>query len=514
MCMVRPKWEAVHADKGCAKAAPQPAKPHLPSGPEVALQRALGNCAYGRLQTKLTLGGPNDRYEQEAERVAERVMRMPNNQPGLTHDPVQVSGHRLQRCACGHTGASCAGHEGKTGGLLQRRVRGTEGSGASVPRLVHEVLRHPGKPLGAAAKHLVEPWFGYDFGQVRVHSDALAAQSAAEVSARAYTVGHHVVFGAGQYAPTTRSGHDLLAHELTHVVQQTGFRRSDATLLVQRQFTPMGGHTYDPLDEPRNHPPGAPGAVSCTPPSHCPAHFCEPYSSASYARHMRNKQLLWLLGGIRVAVDSRVVPLWRDHLMGGSAPRDLTSTFAADFTASRSTARTARFLRGAMETSLRANPPAFPAGVTTTTVDFASRLSTQLSAIDDPSDINQMNFNIPRDVAGNLAGGIGKDQDACRAGAMPSPFNDERAARVTAVVTRAPNGALVVQPSIEFTVRDTIDLCPGDCGTSLEQVATIPISQFEATGISGDVPFTAEFLAPALLTLPFIIPAPPPSVAP
>lgn len=65
---------------------------------------------------------------------------------------------------------------------------------------------------------------GQDFSRVRFHTDASAQQSADEVNARAYTVGHHIVFGAGRFAPETREGRRLLAHELTHVVQQSGTR--------------------------------------------------------------------------------------------------------------------------------------------------------------------------------------------------------------------------------------------------------------------------------------------------
>ncbi len=90
----------------------------------------------------------------------------------------------------------------------------------AVPSVVHEVLRSPGEPLDAATLGFMEPRFGHDFSRVRVHTDAKAAESARAVSALAYTVGRDVVFGAGQYAPTTARGAGLLAHELAHVMQQ------------------------------------------------------------------------------------------------------------------------------------------------------------------------------------------------------------------------------------------------------------------------------------------------------
>ena len=87
----------------------------------------------------------------------------------------------------------------------------------------------PGEPLDAGTLAFMEPRFNYNFSKVRVHADSRAAESARSVNALAYTVGRDVVFGAGQYAPTTLSGRQLLAHELTHVVQQqaTGHRRLD-----------------------------------------------------------------------------------------------------------------------------------------------------------------------------------------------------------------------------------------------------------------------------------------------
>ncbi|MDA1273066.1 MAG: DUF4157 domain-containing protein [Verrucomicrobia bacterium] len=92
---------------------------------------------------------------------------------------------------------------------------------AAVPPIIHEVLRSPGQPLDAATRSFMEPRFGRDFSAVKVHTDSRAAESAGAVNALAYTVGPHVVFGLGQYAPGTSSGRRLMAHELTHTVQQS-----------------------------------------------------------------------------------------------------------------------------------------------------------------------------------------------------------------------------------------------------------------------------------------------------
>jgi Domain of unknown function (DUF4157)/DNA/RNA non-specific endonuclease len=90
------------------------------------------------------------------------------------------------------------------------------------PPSVEQTLNSPGRPLDLTLRRAMERRFGHDFSRVRVHSGTVAAQSAREVKAHAYTVGQDIVFGAGQYAPDTLPGRKLLAHELTHVVQQEG----------------------------------------------------------------------------------------------------------------------------------------------------------------------------------------------------------------------------------------------------------------------------------------------------
>ncbi|MGH9508475.1 MAG: eCIS core domain-containing protein [Terriglobales bacterium] len=97
---------------------------------------------------------------------------------------------------------------------------------------MHEVLGSPGQPLDPATRAFFEPRFGHDFSHVRVHTDAHAADSARAVNALAYTVGRNIAFGAGQYLPTTSVGKHLLAHELTHVVQQRVDRSSVLGKLV------------------------------------------------------------------------------------------------------------------------------------------------------------------------------------------------------------------------------------------------------------------------------------------
>src|SRR5262245_6675120 len=121
----------------------------------------------------------------------------------------------LQRkCACGGSTAGegeCEECRKKALTLQRRPINGMESS--AVLPIVHEVLDSPGQPLEPATRTLMEGRFGHDFGHVRVHVDARAAESARVVNALAYTVGGSVVFAAGQYAPNTLPGQRLIAHE-------------------------------------------------------------------------------------------------------------------------------------------------------------------------------------------------------------------------------------------------------------------------------------------------------------
>ena len=154
----------------------------------------------GTLQTRLRVNQPGDRFEQEADRVTDQVMRMP--EPGLQRQADEEE-DLLQAKP-----------------LVQRRVTGGSG-GQTAPPIVHDVLRSPGQPLEPSTRRFMESRFGHDFSRVRVHADGKAAASAQAVNARAYTVGQDVVFGQDEYAPSSQEGQRLLAHELTHAVQQT-----------------------------------------------------------------------------------------------------------------------------------------------------------------------------------------------------------------------------------------------------------------------------------------------------
>jgi len=161
------------------------------------------------MQGKLIVKAPGDPYEQEADSISEQVLRMPEPQ--------------LQRaCACGGTCPKCKAkqHEPEPERLQTKRLPTGETGESVAPPIVHEVLATPGQSLDPATRGFMEPRFGHDLSRIRVHADRRAAESARAVEALAYTVGKDVVFGAGQYAPHSPAGRKLLAHELTHTLQQ------------------------------------------------------------------------------------------------------------------------------------------------------------------------------------------------------------------------------------------------------------------------------------------------------
>jgi hypothetical protein len=207
-----------------AQKAPQPTsdtrnRPAVALSPVQQLQRRVGNQALQRMaqayagkakedarealriRPKLTVNAPGDVHEQEADRVAGQVMRMPAPLP-QSSGPAGIFGLAMAPAARVQTKITQPGDSG----------------GAAAPPIVHDVLRSPGQPLDGATRAFMEPRFGQDFGHVRVHTDRDAEQANRVLQAQAFTHQADIFFGAGK-AP----GNDALtAHELTHVLQQTG----------------------------------------------------------------------------------------------------------------------------------------------------------------------------------------------------------------------------------------------------------------------------------------------------
>jgi hypothetical protein len=158
------------------------------------------------VQTKLSVSSPTDEHEKEADKTADKVMRM---QEGAT-TPTPIS--PVQR-KCDH----CEEEEKK----VPRKETTSAASGSFMaPPSVSKAVNRSGQPLESRTRSFMETRFGRQFGHVQVHTDGESAQSARDIQARAYTSGNHIVFADGQYQPHTEGGRHLLAHELTHVVQQ------------------------------------------------------------------------------------------------------------------------------------------------------------------------------------------------------------------------------------------------------------------------------------------------------
>jgi hypothetical protein len=192
------------------------------------------------LHPQLVVGSPNDRYEQKADRVADQIMRMP--EPRIQRQMVLEEEQIIQRQKFASQTDS-----------LERQAD------SEVPAIVYEVLNSPGQPLDPETRSFMESRFGYNFDQVRLHTDARAAASAQEVNALAYTVNNHIVFAENQFSPQTLSGKRLLAHELTHVLQQgmvqsasVGMPNIRSAVIQREEATPVSHSEGTPAVE--THP--------------------------------------------------------------------------------------------------------------------------------------------------------------------------------------------------------------------------------------------------------------------
>lgn len=213
------------------------------------LQRAVGNRSITSLlrsqiiQPKLSVSHPEDESEREADRVAEQVMRMtepPGQQDEEKEGLIQRKfGLPVQRKCTGYSSggeacSTCAEEEklqraiapGPVESIVQAKHDRSQGEIAPTVPADFGAALGGGRPLPAVIRSFFEPRFGADFSGVRVHTHNEAAQVARSLNAKAFTLGRDLVFGAGQYSPETTSGKQLLAHELTHVLQQEGGRRA------------------------------------------------------------------------------------------------------------------------------------------------------------------------------------------------------------------------------------------------------------------------------------------------
>ena len=207
----------------------------------VRLQRSIGNRAAGRLvQAKLAVGRPGDRFEREADRVADQVMRISDGAPPAAIAAASGNATRADGDSAGGEvggGADRAGSLPTSGPAMRVAL---SGGGA-------------GTPLPPAARGFFEPRLGVNLSAVRLHSGAAAGAAAAEIGAKAFTHGQDIYFGRGRFAPGSGEGRRLLAHELVHTVQQAGGSGG----LIQADFeSDFAGRREIPISESPFPPPG------------------------------------------------------------------------------------------------------------------------------------------------------------------------------------------------------------------------------------------------------------------
>jgi hypothetical protein len=178
-----------------------------------AMQRLLHS---GALQAKLSVSEPGDSSEQEADRVADTVMRMSDRAP--------AEAPSIQRKCAGCEDEAEAGRyrERGDGASLVQRMSSTSAQPSTSDETQSQVRSAlaNGQPLSSSARSFLEPRFGRSLGHISVHTSQAAADSAQAINAKAYTVGSSIAFASGEYQPETRQGQRLLAHEITHTFQQ------------------------------------------------------------------------------------------------------------------------------------------------------------------------------------------------------------------------------------------------------------------------------------------------------
>lgn len=219
--------EGQHASSPSSHRQPTRESTATVAHPLQQLQQTHGNQAVQRLtaqrvQPKLEVGPPNDRYEREADRVAKRLLRMPEQATGET---ARNQSNRSYQTEGGSMTPSA------TQPRLQRTASKRSGQPAVDSKLEQHLSSGRGDPLPEPIQSTFGRRFGQDFSDVRVHHTQRAAELNRSLDARAFTHGQNIYFGSGNYSPETAAGRELLAHELAHVVQQRG----TATNRLQRQ---------------------------------------------------------------------------------------------------------------------------------------------------------------------------------------------------------------------------------------------------------------------------------------
>jgi hypothetical protein len=216
----------------------------------IHLQKSIGNQAVQKLmhansgfdseigiQTKLKMSCPGDAYEQEAEKVADQLMKMSSSESNPKLFSSTSNNKELDRKKSSEREMK----EKKEKINISKKPSSNSSdleTSDEITNQVSDVRADSSLLLESSTKEFMESKFGHAFSKVRIHTGEMANRSANAVNAIAYTVGNDIVFGEGQYRPDTLEGRKLLAHELTHVVQQSNTNTNNNNVT-----TPLGLNT-------------------------------------------------------------------------------------------------------------------------------------------------------------------------------------------------------------------------------------------------------------------------------
>jgi len=277
------------------------------------------------VQAKLTIGQPNDKYEQEADRVADQVMRMSDADLVLRVESGTVQPIQIQRLSSEpESEVTQRQPEEEDEKLQAKEIPGQTPTVA--PNLESRIdsLKGGGQQLDSTTRLFFEPRFGHDFSNVRVHSDSNASETAKSINARAFTHDNHVVMGAGEYQPKSQSGQRLLGHELAHVIQQgEGRTSSNVQLQGPNESDPIGtamGRIQQGQSQPATVVDRHEFALDAV-------HFLE--RQGDFFAHEPDRDTAEVLGLLRTTANSALTIIANDASLGSTANRVRTTYSAA-----------------------------------------------------------------------------------------------------------------------------------------------------------------------------------------
>ncbi len=408
------------------------------------------------LQPKLKIGQPGDKYEQQADAMADRIMRMSQSetlqmqpieeedelmQPKLRMQPVEEEEEPIQmKCANSEEKDEFLQTKSDTQSVatssIDNQINSSKGSGTNLPESTNQFMSSA---------------MGADFSGVKIHTGSNAVNMNRQLNARAFTYGSDIYFNRGEYKPESLSGKSLLAHELTHVVQQKGQIQNN----IQRS-----------------------------------SDFCRPYATNAEADNAE-----WWLRNVYMRMEgvetfgTEVYNLYDSYLNRSPGDSLTPRVFQTNASYIHNSFQDDGYIKDDMDSVLELvnnRLSRAPSGAIRDGVQSVMSLTNFLSA----SEMNNrpINFSNPFAVSGHIAGDIGSSD------AGPDYRKITRAnVAITKVVLFGNTGYHLIELIPHYEVFDTIDFCPGDVGAPLESLITVPMSRLEVSGEAYDMPFKVIF---------------------